>query len=286
MSNHIREMISAGQLEDALHQIVTHAARVNPGLSDDATLLLSRLRTMEREGSLGLITQEQRAIQRTQITQGALRLAGEIGSMVPEAHISSQNESSIPESPETTMASTSENKPGRRVPGRPLHVFVSYAHGTDNIAGPQSHILDALLTQLKPLVREGVADVWSDRRIESGALFEEDIQTAINGADAAILLIDSRFLASDYIYQHELPLLLDKWRSGTLTFFPLILEPCDLAGARFKYPNPQMGPHEIILNNIQAAHSPKHPLSGQSDVDVSTILAGIASRIRSLAESV
>ena len=61
---------------------------------------------------------------------------------------------------------------------------------------------------LAPLQQQGIIDVWSDRRIDPGEQWRPAIKTAIAESMAAILLVSSDFLASDFIAQNELPPLL------------------------------------------------------------------------------
>ncbi len=101
-----------------------------------------------------------------------------------------------------------------------MHVFVSYSHEDEEyLARLQAH--------LRPFERNGLIDAWSDTRIKAGQDWQQEIDTALKKATAAILLISADFLASDYIINNELPLLLKAQTEG-VKIIPVILKPCIL----------------------------------------------------------
>jgi hypothetical protein len=65
------------------------------------------------------------------------------------------------------------------------------------------------------------------QRFESGK-WEPQIDKAMSGAIAALLLVSDGFLASDYIMNKELPYLLKANEHRGLMIFWAYLEPCDL----------------------------------------------------------
>jgi hypothetical protein len=76
-------------------------------------------------------------------------------------------------------------------------IFVSYSH-RDEAWRKQFEIIS------KPLSRAGSMRFWSDRDIKAGE-WEKQIEAAMKGAVAAVLLVSDNFLASDYIVEKELP---------------------------------------------------------------------------------
>ena len=84
-------------------------------------------------------------------------------------------------------------------------VFVSYAHKDRRWA-------DELVTFLAPWIRDKRVDLWDDSRIQLGENWQTEIQKAIEGATVAVLLVTKDFLASDFIADYELPVLLDRAR--------------------------------------------------------------------------
>ena len=98
-------------------------------------------------------------------------------------------------------------------------VFVSYSH-------KDSAWLDKVLVFLRPIERAGSIEIWSDRRMEAGDQWREEIERALSNTDAALLLVSSDFLASDFIHNEELPRILEQAENRSTAVYSLILRPC------------------------------------------------------------
>lgn len=97
-------------------------------------------------------------------------------------------------------------------------VFVSYSHrDPDWLARLQVH--------LKPLERRKLIELWDDTRIQAGSRWQKEIETALNQARVAILMISADFIASDFIVEKELPPLLRAAEQDGITILPVILSP-------------------------------------------------------------
>lgn len=87
-------------------------------------------------------------------------------------------------------------------------VFLSYSHEDTNW-------MTRLKTQLDPLLAKGEFRLWTDKGIEPGDLWEEEIEAALAEARAAVLLVSDSFLASKFIQRRELPTLLEAARGDS-----------------------------------------------------------------------
>lgn len=105
------------------------------------------------------------------------------------------------------------------MPGK-LKVFLSYAHEDE-----------AMKTQLdKNLVglrRSEKIEVWQDRQILPGSEWDEMINKELASADIILLLISVDFNNSQYIWDKELNIALERHKRNEARVIPVILRPCD-----------------------------------------------------------
>ena len=99
-------------------------------------------------------------------------------------------------------------------------IFVSYSHQDETWR-------NRFQTMSKPLSRAESMVFWSDRNSKAGE-WEKQIETAMQGAVAAVLLVSDNFLASDYIVHNELPYLLRANETRKLMIIWAYLDPCDI----------------------------------------------------------
>ena len=142
------------------------------------------------------------------------------------------------------------------------NVFISYRR-TDK------EYLDEIKVHLRPLEKSQRLDVWSDDRIKAGAQWRQDIESALNRAHVAVLLISPDYLASDFIVDNELPILLKKAKDEGVTILPLILRLC-----RFS--------RDTHLNIFQAINSPNTPLASLARWERDTHYDRVAREIEDL----
>lgn len=67
-------------------------------------------------------------------------------------------------------------------------VFISYSHADEAMR-------DQVEKQLKALQRQGVIELWHDRRIEPGQDFAQRIDSHINEDEVILLLVSSDFIS-------------------------------------------------------------------------------------------
>lgn len=143
-------------------------------------------------------------------------------------------------------------------------VFISYSH-------LDAEWMEKLTTHLKPLVRKGTISTWTDTQIKPGSRWREEIETALHSASVAVLLVSSDFLASDFINENELPVLLKKAGSKELSIFWLPVRP-----SSYKLTE---------INNYQAASDPSRPLTSLGAAEQETILVNVCEKIMESLES-
>ena len=163
-------------------------------------------------------------------------------------------------------------------------VFISYAHEDNESADPSKRWLNRLLQHLQPLVFQRQVRMWSDTAIETGERWHESIQTQLLSAKVAVLLVSPAFLASEYIRDSELPVLLMKAQDRGVTVLPIILRRCLFTTINFKYPDPLHGPEELPLSTFQSANSPEKPLNAMQEHEQDEVLVAIAERILKIAQ--
>jgi len=105
-------------------------------------------------------------------------------------------------------------------------LFFSYSHKDEALR-------DQLETHLSLMKRQGLIDVWHDRRIIAGDEFDDIISTELESADVILLLISSDFLASNYCYSKEMTRAMVRHRAGEARVIPIILRTCDWHSAPF-----------------------------------------------------
>lgn len=162
-------------------------------------------------------------------------------------------------------------------------IFISYAHKDNESPDPTKRWLDRLKEHLAPLVRQDEIAVCSDLDIKPGDDWHAHIQQHLNSVQAAVLLVSPAFLASEYIANSELPVLLHNAKVRGVKIIPVILRPSYFAGTKYKYPDPKNGPDEFSLASLQAVGSPKQALSEMTEAEQDRALLKVAETLAAFA---
>ena len=93
-------------------------------------------------------------------------------------------------------------------------VFISYSN-----KDPQC--LKELQSFLQPLQWYSSLTIWTDTQIKQADDWKAEIDSALSEANIALVLVTPNFLASEFIYKHELPYLLEKYQRKELTLIPV-----------------------------------------------------------------
>ncbi|PYY12864.1 MAG: hypothetical protein DMG60_23075, partial [Acidobacteria bacterium] len=98
--------------------------------------------------------------------------------------------------------------PGARQANR---IFVSYSHN-------DRPWVDRLNAMLAPYLRnaESEVDLWEDTRIKPGELWDPEIKNALQRAGVGVALVSADFLASTYVMEKELPVMIQAAKDGDL----------------------------------------------------------------------
>jgi len=118
-------------------------------------------------------------------------------------------------------------------------VFISYSQ-------KDTRFLEELQTVLRPLEREGRVEYWADRKIKPGKKWREEIETALNTAKIAVLLVSPNFHASDFVSTIELPVFFEAERQGELTILPIAISHC--------------ADDDPVISVFQTVNEPKQPM--------------------------
>ena len=99
-------------------------------------------------------------------------------------------------------------------------LFFSYSHQDEALR-------DQLETQLAMLKRQGVIEMWHDRRIGAGQELHTQISDHVENDDIILLLVSPDFLASDYCYDQEMLRAMKRHDAGEAIVIPVILRPSE-----------------------------------------------------------
>lgn len=142
---------------------------------------------------------------------------------------------------------------------RRTQIFISYSHH-------DAQWLERLQVHLRPLVRESAIEVWDDTRIEPGAIWAAEIQSALEKTKVAILLISADFMASDFIASNELPPLLHAAKEDGAIIIPVIVSPSSFS-------------RTDRLARFQAVNDPSRPMVDMTLGEREAVFAKIAEQV-------
>lgn len=97
--------------------------------------------------------------------------------------------------------------------------FVSYAHQNTRMFERFNKFIKRPVASITGL------EIWADSDNRTGDDFERKILDQIAEADFFILLVCADFLASDFIWDKEMPAIRGRHQSGALVL-PVVLRPC------------------------------------------------------------
>ncbi|MEM7218667.1 MAG: TIR domain-containing protein [Pseudomonadota bacterium] len=139
-------------------------------------------------------------------------------------------------------------------------IFVSYAH-------EDAGWVTELEKYLKPYMRmDESLQLWVDRNdIPTGARWAEKIEEGLSKASIGVALVTADYLNSDYVYDVELPRLVESAQNDELSLFWLYVSPA--------------GYKTTALKDYKAANDPERPLAGMEPVEWQSVLNRVAEEI-------
>lgn len=147
-------------------------------------------------------------------------------------------------------------------------IFISYSHADEEW-------FEQIKVHLTPLQSRLGFEIWHDKLIQPGQDWHAQIQKALSETKVAVLLVSPKFLASDYINNHELKPLVDaQARENGLIVTPLHVRSANVED----FPE---------LTTPQALNNPSTTLAalqGKQD-ELDKALAGISRKIKELMQS-
>jgi hypothetical protein len=142
-------------------------------------------------------------------------------------------------------------------------LFISYAHAPEKETGWVSRIRK----HLNGFAHSSDLEVWDDTRIEAGQKWKEEIHEAVHRAKIAVLVLTADFLASKFIQEAELPLLLEAAEAEGATILCLYGSEVHLSGLAAR------------LSNYQFVNSPRQSLQMLTAAEREGVYARLASAV-------
>lgn len=165
------------------------------------------------------------------------------------------------------------------IPQKNLSVFITYAHADNSDQDQSKCWLKRLMVHLKPFIMRELFSVWHDQQIEAGDNWQQEIQDGLARSGAAVLLVSQNFMASEFITNNELPILLKQASEKGLVVIPIILSASSIDLVKFKYPDPKIGPKEFSLADLQAVNALNKALESLPTWQQEEILLSVAKRL-------
>jgi len=101
----------------------------------------------------------------------------------------------------------------------PIQIFIAYS------CKDLTH-KEEIRKRLRPLQRAGKVDIWDNYDIEAGKDWDTDIREKLDNSDLILLLLSPDALDSDYFYEVEAPIALQRHEAGEAIAVGILLRPC------------------------------------------------------------
>lgn len=108
-----------------------------------------------------------------------------------------------------------------------IKLFISYSHQDEKLC-------KRLKDHLTHLERNKTIEFWYDRKIKPGENWDSKIKTKLEEADVILFLISADFIASEYIYEVEVKIAMERYKNGDARLIPIMLRHFDLESTRYE----------------------------------------------------
>ena len=142
--------------------------------------------------------------------------------------------------------------------------------------------LDRFLVKVAPLQRRFPDSLWWDERIRVGNNWTREIPAKLKEASAFVLLVSGSYLASDYLFVHEVPAILQRASAIHAPILPAVLDRCLVDTTRFRFLDPSKGYVSMCLSDIQGVNSVQRPLSDLPSGEQDLMLYQLAQEVEKL----
>jgi hypothetical protein len=103
---------------------------------------------------------------------------------------------------------------------RKKELFICYSH--QDIA-----LKNELKLYLQTLLSKGIISIWDDEKIQTGDEWDKKIKEGLDRADISVLLISQQLIASTYVNEVEIRIILEKKLKENCKLVPVLVRPCD-----------------------------------------------------------
>lgn len=100
-----------------------------------------------------------------------------------------------------------------------INLFIAYSRNDQSF-------LDEFIKNMSPLKRRFNLNIWSDREIDAGNQWKNEINKYIKKSDILIFLVSPDSLASDYFFEIELKKAIERHEKKEAVIVPVILRSC------------------------------------------------------------
>ncbi|MES0488970.1 MAG: tetratricopeptide repeat protein [Leptospirales bacterium] len=178
---------------------------------------------------------------------------------------------------------TANPKPGGPRP----QIFISYAHKDNDPETSEVLWLNRVLDHLTVLQLQDKTTLWTDKNIKPGQEWHNEVNTALESANVALLLISQHFIGSEFIQNSELPVLLRRAKDEkSLTIIPIHIRACNWELVECNYPDPRNGPNIFLLSDFQSANKPHKPFNVLDEGEVDRILKEIVRQVAEVLKNI